>query len=144
MRDSIYLEEMFINEAKPALVRHSGGGGASQEELDEMYKGFIEGTLETLVIPNGVTTIKDGDVDGFPSLKNLVIPETVTTVESWSISPLAGMVLTFKGTPTSIDTVTFGYSSTVFTINVPWSKGAVSGAPWGASKATINYDYVGE
>ena len=28
-------------------------------------------------------------------------------------------------------------------INVPWSEGQVEGAPWGARKATINYNYVG-
>lgn len=29
------------------------------------------------------------------------------------------------------------------TINVPWAEGEVSGAPWGATKATINYNYTG-
>ena len=28
------------------------------------------------------------------------------------------------------------------TINVPWSEGAVENAPWGATNATINYNYV--
>ena len=29
------------------------------------------------------------------------------------------------------------------TINVPWAEGAVAGAPWGATNATINYNYTG-
>ena len=30
------------------------------------------------------------------------------------------------------------------TINVPWSEGEVAGAPWGATGATINYNYTGD
>lgn len=30
----------------------------------------------------------------------------------------------------------------LLTINVPWGEGEVSGAPWGATNATINYNYV--
>jgi hypothetical protein len=30
----------------------------------------------------------------------------------------------------------------LMTINVPWSEGEVINAPWGASNATINYNYV--
>lgn len=30
------------------------------------------------------------------------------------------------------------------TINVPWAEGEISNAPWGASNATINYNYGGE
>jgi hypothetical protein len=27
---------------------------------------------------------------------------------------------------------------------VPWAEGAVANAPWGATNATINYNYTGE
>ena len=49
--------------------------------------------------------------------------------------------VTFQGTPTSIANNAF--PSNVTTINVPWAEGAVANAPWGATKATINYNYVG-
>lgn len=31
----------------------------------------------------------------------------------------------------------------LITINVPWVEGAVANAPWGATNATINYNYTG-
>ena len=40
-----YLKDLFINEAKPALQRHSGGGGAPDTRL----KDLVEGTLTELV-----------------------------------------------------------------------------------------------
>jgi hypothetical protein len=51
--------------------------------------------------------------------------------------------LTFKGTPTSIDSTAFKNCTNLTTINVPWAQGAVSGSPWGATGATINYNYTG-
>jgi hypothetical protein len=51
--------------------------------------------------------------------------------------------ITFKGTPMSIDSNAFASCSNLLTINVPWAEGEVSGAPWGATNATINYNYTG-
>jgi hypothetical protein len=51
--------------------------------------------------------------------------------------------LTFKGTPTSIATNAFLNCANLTTINVPWAEGAVANAPWGATNATINYNYTG-
>lgn len=50
--------------------------------------------------------------------------------------------ITFKGTPTSIAANAMQNSS-ITTINVPWAEGAVANAPWGATSATINYNYTG-
>lgn len=48
--------------------------------------------------------------------------------------------LTFGQKPTSISTTAFSGSS-LTTINCPWAEGEVAGAPWGATNATINYNY---
>lgn len=48
-----YLKDLFINEAKPALQRHSGGGGAPDTRL----KDFIEGTSMELV-DDTITTVR--------------------------------------------------------------------------------------
>ena len=52
--------------------------------------------------------------------------------------------ITFRGTPTSIDTNAFAQCGNLLTINVPWAEGEVKNAPWGATNATINYNYVEE
>lgn len=52
--------------------------------------------------------------------------------------------VTFEGTPTSFGTDIFYQCTALKTINVPWSEGEVAGAPWGATNATINYNYVEE
>ena len=50
--------------------------------------------------------------------------------------------ITFNGTPTSIDSTTFNLCTNITSIRVPWSSGAIAGAPWGATNATITYDYM--
>ena len=42
----------------------------------------------------------------------------------------------------TIDSNAFSYASALTTINVSWAANEVSGAPWGATNATINYNYT--
>jgi hypothetical protein len=51
--------------------------------------------------------------------------------------------LTFEGKPTSIASNAFSSCVNLKTINVPWAEGEVANAPWGATSATINYNYTG-
>lgn len=51
--------------------------------------------------------------------------------------------ITFQSTPTLIDSTAFSGCTNLKTINVPFAEGTVAGAPWGATNATINYNYTG-
>lgn len=72
------------------------------------------------------------------------IPVGVTKIPSGAFSFCKGLTtITFKGTPNSIATDAFQECTNLTTINVPWAEGAVANAPWGATNATINYNYTG-
>lgn len=49
---------------------------------------------------------------------------------------------TFTGTPDSIASSVFNACASNLIINVPWAEGEVANAPWGATSATINYNYT--
>ncbi len=51
--------------------------------------------------------------------------------------------ITFESTPTTIDSSAFSGCTNLTTINVPWERGEVAGDSWGATNATINYEYKG-
>lgn len=119
-------------------------------------------------LPNSVTIIKD---QGFNSStfvnKLLKLPDSLQTVANQVFQYCNGVAikeipqsvvsigkqafqncteiteLTFKGTPTTIQSNSFQGCTNLTVINVPWSEGAVANAPWGATNATINYNYVG-
>lgn len=81
-------------------------------------------------------------------LTELIIPEKVDVIEYMAFSACSFTTVTFLGKPSAITSMlgmsAFFSCSDLTTINVPWSEGEVAGAPWGADKATINYNYVPE
>lgn len=46
-------------------------------------------------------------------------------------------------TPKTISDTAFRTCDNLVSIKVPWSEGSVAGAPWGATNATVTYDYTG-
>lgn len=99
--------------------------------------------LGSIKLPDSLTTIGS---QAFAACTNLVLTELPAGVTSISDLAFAGCSkitsITFKGTPNSISYQAFVGCTGITTINVPWAKGAISGAPWGATNATINYNYV--
>ena len=131
------------------------------------FISMIERSQGSIVIPNGCTTIGDFAFYSHSALTSVQIPDTVTNIGNSSFyqcSKLAEVNLpvnlnilgtrafyncrgltsiTFRNTPTSIANNSFGACTNLKTINVPWASGAVANAPWGATSATINYNYKG-
>lgn len=68
--------------------------------------------------------------------------ETLNGLAFYLCNCAALATITFKGTPTSIANNAL-QNDRITTINVPWAEGAVANAPWGATNATINYNYTG-
>ena len=100
--------------------------------------------LTSLAIPNSVTSIGNYAFYECLALTSVTIPGSVTSIGNYSFSYCKSLTsVTFNGTPSSIGSNAFGSCSKLTTINVPLAEGAVSGAPWGATNATINYDYTG-
>lgn len=83
----------------------------------------------------------------FTYCTNLVftsLPESVTSIGNYIFENCNGITnLTFEGTPTSVGKNAFYGCTNLTTINVPWAEGEVANAPWGATNATINYNYTG-
>lgn len=80
----------------------------------------------------------------FYGLTELKVPASVETLDLLAFYQYNGDVktITFEGTPQSIANNAF-QNAAFTTINVPWAEGAVADAPWGATNATINYNYTG-
>ena len=85
-----------------------------------MFIDVIEGDIVNLQIPKGVTTIGDAAFYSCTSLASVTIPEGVTTIGDDAFSDMPAGSHIYCG----------------------FSKGDVSGAPWGATNATIVYDYT--
>ena len=96
-------------------------------------------------LPEGITSIGYQLFYNCKQLALTSIPEGITSIGGNAFYSCTSLTtLTFKGTPNTIESTAFRFCTNLTTINVPWSEGAVANAPWGATNATINYDYVGE
>ena len=107
------------------------------------FRGCANLALASL--PAGVTSIGPGAFFGCTNLVLTSLPAGITSIDNLAFAQCTGLTtITFKGTPQSISSNAFIYCTNLTTINVPWAEGAISGAPWNATNATINYNYTEE
>lgn len=155
-----YTEETYNSEGK--LVN------ANLYGYDQMRSKMFQDCsyLTSVSLPNGLTSISDYAFDkctnlaltslpdGITSIGSLAfanctklaltsLPSGVKTIDDMAFSGCTGLTsMTFNGTPTSISSTAFQDCTNLTTVNVPWAEGAVANAPWGATNATINYNYT--
>lgn len=108
------------------------------------YIFYRNDTLTSLYIPSSITSIGQYAFYGCSNLSSLTnLPSGITDIGRYAFNNCYGLTtLTFEGTPTSIATSAFTGCMNLITIRVPWASGAVAGAPWGATNATITYNYT--
>ena len=115
-----------------------------QNEVVEIGQYALSATAITAIqLPSRLTTIANNAFRAAGALASLVFPALVETIGNLSFYQCLSLAqIDFLGTPTSIASNAFRDCSSLTTIRVPWSLGAVAGAPWGATSATIIYDYT--
>ena len=100
------------------------------------------GKLALTELPAGVTNIAGYALSYCGNLALTELPAGVTNIGTGAFKNCKGLTsITFNGTPTSVSSSAFSGCTNLTTINVPWAEGEVANAPWGATNATINYNY---
>jgi hypothetical protein len=97
-------------------------------------------SLTSVAIGDSVTSIPDGLFNECTSLSSVDIGNSVRIISINAFRNCTSLTsITLPNTITSIGWAFRGCTS-LTDIYVPWAEGAVSGAPWGADKATIHYN----
>ena len=113
-------------------------------------KPYIEETYDThgnLIGAKlyGHTKIRNHAFSGCTNLALTSLPEGLKSIGDNAFQNCTSLTsITFKGTPTTIVSSVFPGCTNLTEIKVPWSEGKVANAPWGATNATITYNYTGE
>ncbi len=112
------------------------------EELTSIGNFAFSGCFNLVLtsLPEGLASIGDYAFKGCFNLVLTSLPEGLASIGDYAFKDCTSLAnVVFLGTPDSIGENAFRYTSA--NLFVPWSKGAVANAPWGAS-GTITYNYV--
>lgn len=94
-------------------------------------------------LPNSLISISTQAFRYCTALKLTSLPSSINGISNLAFYGCTGLTsITFKGTPSTIANNAFRGCDNLKTINVPWASGTVANAPWGATNATINYNYT--
>ena len=105
------------------------------ETLEEIWFLKRNGEYHTCIRPYMFRTCE---------FKTVTIPSFIKEIYNRAFEYCTDLeVVTFKGMLERLEYDTFEVCHSLTTINVPWSEGEVKNAPWGATNATINYNYTG-
>lgn len=100
-------------------------------------------SMPSIHLPAEVESIGRGAFYNCTALTSISIPPNIVEINNNTFFGCSGLTeVTFHGTPASIAASCFGSCKKIDVINVPWAEGEVANAPWGATNATINYNYT--
>ena len=149
-----YCTSLALTSLPEGLTRISGNAFYSctslaltslPEGLTSMGNSAFSGctNLALTSLPEGLTKIDDNVFFGCKNLALTSLPESLISIGTYAFYSCTSLTsITFKGTPSSIMSAAFDGCTNLTDIKVPWAEGAVSGAPWGATNATITYNYT--
>ena len=115
---------------------------SASDILERIYTEINE---EWFLKRNGeyIDVIRDYAFAHSYQLITATVPHFIKEVRSFAfLTCLRLETVTFKSKPNYIDQYCFRGCDNLTTINVPWAEGEVENAPWGATNATINYNYT--
>ncbi len=124
---------------------------------------WLGDNVKALIIYNGAELIGARAFMGLKSLTSVSLPSTVKVIETYAFNACASLTeitlpagienipgspfqnctalktVTFEGIPLQISAKAFVGCTALTDIYVPWQKGQVANAPWGATAAAIHY-----
>ena len=101
--------------------------------------------LALTTLPEGIQNIEQYTFAGCLGLRSMVLPRSLTSIVHGCFSGCTQLrSVTFQSTPTAaITSNVFANCANLLDIYVPWADGALANAPWGATNATIHYNWTG-
>ena len=128
------------NITKGAVINSAIIGAAGAHGVNGLVLPAPELSHMTQLECDNVFSINVGGMAGLTALTSFTIPANCVLIETKAFNGDTSLTsVTFLGTLQRIDNAAFQGCTALTDIYVPWAEGAVNGAPWGATSATIHY-----
>ena len=140
--EEIVVSENIVNLAESAFNNCSALKRFSNyDNLININKAaFNACKLEYKYLPPKVEVIGQSAFSNMGlNISPLIIPETVNSIGLDAFYNSYLTTIMFKSKPETLSSRSLNYTRTT-DIYVPWAEGEISGAPWGATNATIHYN----
>lgn len=95
--------------------------------------------LERVVISQGITAIPQQAFQDCTNLSDVVIPEGLLTIGMLAFQSCGMSAITIPSSVTTINSMAFTGCTNLTQITVQQPSGNISGAPWGATNATVTW-----
>lgn len=96
--------------------------------------------LRSITIPEGVTKIDNSTFSGCSSLTSITIPNSVTNIINYAFNHCTSLTsITIPERVAKIDNNAFYGCTSLTEININKPTNSITGSPWGATKATVNW-----
>lgn len=100
-------------------------------------------SLALTSLPSSLIAIHGNAFENCTSLAITSLPSKLTFIQNAGFKGCTNLTsIVFGGTPQYVESDAFLDCTNLTDIKVPWAEGAVAGAPWGATNATITYNYT--
>ena len=128
------------NITKGAVINSAVIGTAGELGVNGLVLPAPELSHMTELECDNVYSINVGGMAGLTALTSFTIPANCVEIENKAFSGDTSLKsVTFLGTLYRMYNAAFQGCTALTDIYVPWADGAVNGAPWGATNATIHY-----
>ena len=102
---------------------------------------FSASGLTSISLPSTLEEIGSQAFQNCILLTSITLPSGLDYLGRYAFRSCTALEsVTFTGTPSSIAANIFAGCTELRNIYVPWAEGAVAGAPWGATNATVHYE----
>ena len=109
---------------------------------DSCFQYCKEMTISLL--PNNLITIGSSSFASCKKISFSKIPASISKIGNYAFRDCGGLTTIIFEKKITLENSIFVSCPNLTEIKVPWSEGEVAGAPWGATNATITYDYTEE
>lgn len=97
-------------------------------------------SLTEVTLPEGFTTLESGVFSGCSSLASVSLPSTLTSIGYGAFSECESLTtITIPSSVTSIGDRAFYLCENLTSITINKPQNSISGAPWGATNATVTW-----
>lgn len=108
------------------------------------FSGCYKNTYSS--IPDEVTTLGQYAFASNTRVTTMTLPKKLKTIAANCFNGCTTLSsVYFQNTPTgSINSASFSACTALTDVYVPWGEGEIANAPWGATNATIHYNWTEE